>query len=69
MDLLMGRFADADLARLPDPEVEQFEQLLEAQDRDVLAWLIGEAAVPEHYDTSLFRRLQAFHTHDAPLHS
>ena len=30
-------------------------------DRDLLAWVTGEAAVPHNFDTGLFRRLRAFH--------
>ena len=68
MDLLMGRFADAELARLPDAEIDEFELLMEAPDRDVFSWLTGELALPGNYDTAVFRRLRAFHTHEAPLH-
>lgn len=68
MDLLMGRFADSQLPSLPAAEIEQLEQLMEAQDRDVFSWLTGELELPGNYDTPVFRRLRAFHTHDAPLH-
>ena len=68
MDLLMGRFVDSELAALPDAEIDELEQLMEAPDRDVYSWLSGELQLPVNYDTSVFRRLRAFHTHDAPLH-
>ncbi len=67
MDLLMGRFCDSELARLPDGELDDLERLMEAPDRDVFSWLTGELATPGNYDTPVFRRLRAFHTHDAPL--
>lgn len=67
MDLLMGRFADSELAGLSETELADLEGLLEAQDRDVFDWLSGAAAVPADYDTPLFRRLLAFHTHAGPL--
>ena len=69
MDLLMGRFADAELKGLPDADLADLELLMEAPDRDVFSWLTGEIDVPGNYDTSVFRRVRAFHTHDAPLHS
>ncbi len=69
MDLLMGRFADAELKGLPDADLDDLELLMEAPDRDVFSWLTGEIDVPGNYDTSVFRRVRAFHTHDAPLHS
>ena len=68
MDLLMGRFADAALATLPEVEIAELEQLMEAPDRDVFSWLTGELALPGNYDTAVFRRLRAFHTHEAPVH-
>ncbi len=67
MDLLMGRFCDAELGGLPEIELGDLEQLMEAQDRDVFSWLSGELAVPGNYDTAVFRKVQAFHTHEAPL--
>ncbi len=67
MDLLMGRFCDAELGGLPEIELGDLEQLMEAQDRDVFSWLSGELAVPDNYDTAVFRKVQAFHTHAAPL--
>ena len=68
MDLLMGRFADSELKGLPDAELDDLELLMEAPDRDVFSWLTGELETPGNYDTAVFRRLRAFHTHDAPLH-
>ncbi len=63
----MGRFADSLLAALPEAEIGELEHLMEAPDRDVFSWLTGELALPGNYDTAVFRRLRAFHTHDAPI--
>jgi antitoxin CptB len=60
MDLIMGRFADAMVEQLTEDEVAQFEQLMEAPDREILAWITGEAAVPPEHDSALFRRLREF---------
>ena len=74
MDLIMGRFADATIqqltqeqlrqyrsdAGLTQEELAEFEQLMEVPDRELLAWIIGEADVPPDYDTALFRRLREF---------
>jgi len=68
MDLIMGRFADDAIAGFSDAELDEFERLIEVLDRDLLSWVTGEAAVPENYDTELFRRLRAFHHHDKPIH-
>jgi len=68
MDLIMGRFADDAIAGFDDAELDEFERLIEVLDRDLLSWVTGEAAVPENYDTALFRKLKAFHHHDKPIH-
>ena len=60
MDLIMGRFADATVAQLTQEELADFEQLIEVPDRELLAWITGEADVPPNYDTALFRRLREF---------
>jgi antitoxin CptB len=69
IDLIMGRFADAEIGNLSETELDQFEALIEVQDRDLLSWLTGEAEVPVNQNTAVFHRLKAFHRHDAPIHS
>jgi len=61
MDLLMGRFADAEIDRLDEGELMVFEALIEVPDRDLFAWLAGKEATPANYDTEVLRRLKAFH--------
>ena len=60
MDLIMGRFADAAIDELTQGELAAFEQLMEVPDRELLAWVTGEANAPTTYDTPLFRRLREF---------
>jgi antitoxin CptB len=61
VDLLLGRFADATIAGLDESELAGFEALLDVPDQLVLAWITGEAAVPDEADSPLLRRLLAFH--------
>ena len=69
MDLVMGGFADAHLADLAEPELAEFERLLDASDRDVFSWISGELPLPAGHDGPVFRRLKSFHTHSGPIHS
>jgi antitoxin CptB len=46
--------------QLTQEELTEFEQLMEVPDRELLAWVTGEAAVPADHDTALFRRLRDF---------
>ncbi|WP_293863009.1 succinate dehydrogenase assembly factor 2 [uncultured Alsobacter sp.] len=68
MDLIMGQFADAHISDLTDAELDVYEALIEVPDRDLFAWLTDAADVPENYDTDVYRRVKAFHTHMAPIH-
>ena len=68
MDLIMGRFADAEIGGFSEDELDEFERLIEVPDRDLFRWITGEDETPSNYDTALFRRLKSFHTHDAPIH-
>ena len=61
MDLVLGRFADAEIDRLTDAELHDYEQLMEAPDRDLFQWLTGETATPANFDTDVFRRIRDFH--------
>ena len=67
MDLLMGGFADAELTRLDDVELGQFEHLLDLPDPLVFAWLAGMEVVPADEQTALFEKVRAFRAHEAPM--
>jgi antitoxin CptB len=60
IDLILGRFTDAHGDAFTPEEFEAFEALLQAQDQDVYAWIIGQAEVPTAFRTPLMTRLQAF---------
>jgi antitoxin CptB len=67
MDLLMGRFADAELANLSEIEFDDYEILIELEDRDIFGWIMGKIDIPPAYDTPVFRKILAFHTHAGPI--
>lgn len=60
MDLILGTFADAEIDRLSDDEMNQYEALLEAPDWDLLGWITGAQEVPASFDTAVFRRILTF---------
>lgn len=68
-DLLLGRFADAEIGGLSKSELDDYEGLLEAQDRDIFSWLTGEAETPKTYDTPVLRKIRAFHNHAGPIYT
>ena len=69
VDLLLGRFANAEIGSLTECELDGYELLLEAQDRDIFSWLTGEAQTPSAHDTEVLRKIRAFHSHAGAIHT
>jgi antitoxin CptB len=67
MDLILGRFADAEIATLSDDELVQLEHLIEVPDPDLYAALTGNVALSPEYASRLFDRIKSFRVadHDA----
>jgi antitoxin CptB len=68
MDLLMGRFVDAEIEALSDGDLDELERLIEVPDRDVFGWVTGENETPDNYRSGVLERLRAFHSHSGPVH-
>jgi antitoxin CptB len=62
-DLLLGRFADANLAAMDREGLAAFAALLSLPDPDLLDWVCGRAALPREHDTDIARRLRDFRPH------
>ena len=60
MDIVMGRFAEANLRAMSERELAEFERLLDVPDPQALAWIMGEEATPPEFDTPLIARLREF---------
>lgn len=61
MDLILGRFADAEIAGLAEDELTELERLIEVPDPDLYAALAGEAPPPLPSARPLFDRIRTFH--------
>jgi antitoxin CptB len=59
MDLLLGRFADAEIATLADAELAELERLLEIPDPDLYAAVAGDKPLPAQFASALFERIKA----------
>ena len=57
-DLLIGGFFDAAGDSWSDTEIDLFEELLEEQDVDIMAWAIGTAEPPERYHGTILQALK-----------
>jgi antitoxin CptB len=60
MDLIMGRFADANIGELTDAELDAFERLADVPEPELYAWITGDEPVAADHDTPLFHRLRHF---------
>ncbi|OQM73485.1 succinate dehydrogenase assembly factor 2 [Manganibacter manganicus] len=59
MDLVLGRFADAEIDNLTQEEIDQYERLLDIPDTEFLPLITGERPVPENLDSPVLRKILA----------
>ena len=59
-DLILGSFAEANLAAFDTSRLDRYEALLECPDADLFDWITGRAAPPPEHDTDVTRLLLAF---------
>ncbi len=64
MDLILGRFADAEIADLTDDELRDLEILIEVPDPDLYAALTGSIPPGADHAGPLFERIKAFRAGD-----
>jgi antitoxin CptB len=59
MDLILGPFADRHLADLSEPDLATYDRLLEENDQDLMAWILGQSPPPGWVEP-LLTRITAF---------
>ena len=64
MDLILGRFADAEIATLTGDEIAALEHLIELPDPDLYAAVTGDKPLAPEYASPLFDRIKAFRATD-----
>ncbi len=60
MDIVMGQFADRNIDKLTDDELDTLEKILDVDDRDLIRWVTGEIETPSEFDTPLFQSICAY---------
>jgi antitoxin CptB len=60
-DLIVGRFADAYIEKFDEAGLDDFERLIEVDNAELYAWVVGAEGVPADYDTAVLRDLRSFH--------
>ena len=64
MDLILGAFADTQLAAMAPAELDLYDALLSENDHDLYQWVSGQAETPPRYG-ALIARIAA-HQADLP---
>jgi antitoxin CptB len=59
MDLILGRFADAEIGTLTDTELGELERLLEIPDPDLYAAVVAGGPLAGEPSGALFERIKA----------
>ncbi|AWM24919.1 hypothetical protein N181_14615 [Sinorhizobium fredii USDA 205] len=67
MDLILGQFAEAELATLSDAELDELEAIMREEDNDLVRWITGEKPLPERFATELFARIAAYRPEFDPV--
>ena len=57
-DMMIGGFFDIHHASWSEAERDQFEQMLEEQDVDIMAWALGTAPPPERFEGPMIEALK-----------
>jgi antitoxin CptB len=60
MDLILGSFADAEIGALTETEIDQYENLLDIPDTELLPLITGERTIPEAERTDILLRILVF---------
>jgi antitoxin CptB len=64
-DIVVGKFAEANLAGFTAEEEAEFARLLDVPDQELYAWIIGRAPAPDNYQGPVLSRMQAFDVAEA----
>ena len=59
MDLILGRFADAEIAALTESELDQYESLLDISDTELLPWITGQSPIPDDLAMPILQKIIA----------
>ena len=67
MDLMLGQFAEREIAGFDEDELDALEQVMKEEDQDLISWINGSKTVPQEVDSPMFRRIAATRPDFAPV--
>ncbi len=59
MDLMLGQFAENEIADLSETDLDELETIMAEEDNDLVKWVTGAEPIPERFQTPLFHRIAA----------
>lgn len=60
VDLILGSFADGEIEKLSEEELNIYEHFMSELDGDILKWVLGEVPVPAEHDTPVFAKILSY---------
>jgi antitoxin CptB len=57
MDLIVGGYAEKNLAHMSIQELDEFSRILDLPDQDLLSWATLQSAVPADVDGAMLRSI------------
>jgi len=60
MDLVLGQFAENEIADLDDEQLDELEIIMAEEDNDLVKWITGAESLPARFDTPLFGRIASY---------
>jgi len=61
LDLILGRFCEAHINGFDDAELALFENIMENEETDLQAWLMGQVEIPSNDQGAMLSRIRNFH--------
>lgn len=62
MDLILGPFADANIHRYGEAELDRLEALMSEEDPPLLKWVMGQEEPPDNVDRAFLAEVIADHS-------
>lgn len=67
MDLVLGQFAEEQIATLSDEDLDALELIMAEEDNDLVKWVTGAEPVPARMDIPMFVRIAAYRPEFDPV--
>lgn len=60
MDMILGPYSDAEIAKLSSDALDAYESLLSENDQDLYQWVSGQVPMPSEH-TEILERIRLYH--------